>query len=342
MSLTSFTGQSKELKEKFKTALRRPAFGLKHPLLAPPISQNYSIVGQAFDYLLRFYLERRLPKLIMHTPDWVANLSLNYIMSTYQPKKTREIWIGRMHDVKVNRVKFLDMLTENYLIAEDEYKTFLLSGKITDQLLESCLFLARLDVTVRAGMIDPKLGNEIQDDIADLQALYGLIREEHFAAQERILLNPTFIGGSLVGGADTDLVLDNALIDIKTTKNLELDRKDLNQIIGYYFLSRIGGFHGDKTGKPIQELGIYFSRFGIMYKFQVSELGDESDLENCKKWFFDHANQLFHGGRYLVIKRKLEKAKALQQKKKSKNKSTDRLTPQKKTISKSKGKNGRK
>lgn len=38
-----------------------------------------------------------------------------------------------------------------------------------------------------------------------------------------------------------DLLLDNSLIDIKTTKYLELKRDYLNQLIGYYILFLIGG-----------------------------------------------------------------------------------------------------
>ncbi len=58
------------------------------------------------------------------------------------------------------------------------------------------------------------------------------------------MLNPTFSAASeLVSGAG-DVVLDGTMIDIKVNKNLEMGRDIFNQLVGYYYLSCIGGIDG--------------------------------------------------------------------------------------------------
>lgn len=59
MSLTSILSDrnNQELRDKFKTEFLTPSFKLKAELKAPPLTTNYGIIGTAFDYLLRFYLQ---------------------------------------------------------------------------------------------------------------------------------------------------------------------------------------------------------------------------------------------------------------------------------------------
>ncbi|KUK14961.1 MAG: Uncharacterized protein XD53_1610, partial [Petrotoga mobilis] len=51
MSLTSFL-KNKDVKSAFERAFKKPQFDLQAELLAPPLTNNYSLVGTAFDYLL--------------------------------------------------------------------------------------------------------------------------------------------------------------------------------------------------------------------------------------------------------------------------------------------------
>ncbi len=51
----------KELKPKLKELFPTPAFVSSNIIRTPARTKNYSTVGQAFDYLLRFYLEIKNP-----------------------------------------------------------------------------------------------------------------------------------------------------------------------------------------------------------------------------------------------------------------------------------------
>src|SRR5690606_17537093 len=103
--------------------------------------------------------------------------------------------------------------------------------------------------------------------------------------KKHCIVNPTFgKGSSLVGGADADLIIDNTLIDIKSSKNLKLERGDLNQIIGYHLLSIIGGINGKKTPK-IKEIGIYFASYGHIWKMPLSDYYKPKDYEEFAEEF---------------------------------------------------------
>ena len=108
------------------------------------------------------------------------------------------------------------------------YKEYLKSGEINDEVVTSTIYLAQLDPIFRAGVIDPKLGAADKENIEDLKALISNIKPETFKAKKLCVLNPTFGKGSiLVGGADADLLIDDALIDVKTTKDFRLEKSTI-------------------------------------------------------------------------------------------------------------------
>lgn len=102
-----------------------------------------------------------------------------------------------------------------------------------------------------------------------------------FSPKKKIILNPTFGEGStLVGGADADLIIDNTLIDIKTTKDLKISRPIFNQLIGYYLIYLIGGIDNHKDVN-IENLGIYFSRYNVLWTISTKEIGNQEDFNKA-------------------------------------------------------------
>jgi len=270
MSLTSFL-KNKDVREKFSQEFPKSKFNLKQEILAPPITKHYPLVGTAFDYLMRFYLERINPKAI--TKRWVAESSLTSI----------EI----MEGIESNLYKKAKQIIAG---AKTIYSNYIKSGEMDDEVIRSAIFLAQLDPIFRAGFVDENIGIVDEGDITDLKSLLSIINPNTFKAKEICILNPTFGKASaLVGGADVDLVIDNMLIDIKTAKNLELTRSYFNQIIGYYILFRIGGIDGAPPRFSIETLGIYYSRYGILYYIPIKDVIDEAKLPAFIKWFRERA-----------------------------------------------------
>lgn len=278
MSLTTFL-EIKDVRAKFSQEFPKPKFNLKKQILVPPITKHYSLVGTAFDYLMRFYLKCMNPKAI--TGEWVAELAV---------EKMRLLELSFSLDSRESEIK----IDSNLLRKVDQiipqakivYSNYLKSGEMNDEVIKSTILLAQLDTYFRAGVIDENLGMIDEGDIVDLKNLISNVNPDIFKAKKLCILNPTFGQAStLVGGADADFLIDNMLIDIKTTKKLELDRDYFNQVIGYYVLFRIGGIDDAPFDAKIETLGIYYSRYGELYAIPLKAVTNETKLPSFIEWF---------------------------------------------------------
>lgn len=148
------------------------------------------------------------------------------------------------------------------------------------------------------------------DDIDDLHNLIGLVDPAIFKARRICLLNPTF--GETAGmmrGADADLLIDNMIVDIKTTKVFTLRRKDFNQLLGYYFLHEIDGA-GLVTPKPrVTQLGIYFSRFAYLHVFDLKKITDIEKISTLVSQFKNKVHEIHTKRQQAFEEWKIEKAK---------------------------------
>jgi hypothetical protein len=270
MSLTSFIGIP-EVREKFRKEFPMPIFNLKSPILCPPRTNHYGLVGTAFDYLLRFYLKYHNPQAI--TNEWVAELAVELTKPNSKLfKKTNSI------------------LQQ----AKEIYEKYLKTGEMNDEVIKTAIYLAQLDPIFRAGVIDPNLGIIDKNDVEDLRSLLSNIKLDTFKAKNICILNPTFGEGShLVGGADADLLIDDTLIDVKTIKKLELDRNHFNQLIGYYILFKIGGIDQYQNSLEVKKLGVYFSRHGILFTIPIDTILNSTNIEDFTKWFKKKAKEHF-------------------------------------------------
>ncbi|GAF76488.1 unnamed protein product, partial [marine sediment metagenome] len=135
------------------------------------------------------------------------------------------------------------------------------------------------------GVIDANLDKFEPEKIEELEKLFNCVPWDKFKAKKHCILNPTFGKGSgIVGGADADLIIDDVLIDIKSSKNIEIKRRDLNQIIGYYLLSLIGSINGKEKSK-IKKIGIYFARYSHFWECPLSNYFDKKEYERLADEF---------------------------------------------------------
>lgn len=250
--------------------------------MAPPVTNHYSLVGTAFDYLLRFYIKWLNPFAIERR--WLAE----YVQEGFLEHGAM-ILIGPTLEDSQKTLQLYKIASRNVDEARVAYQRYLEDGVITDELIRCAVHLARIDPIFRALYVDLNMGVADDDDVEDLRRLISLVKPEFFKAERFCVLNPTFGEAStLVGGADADLVIENALIDIKTTKHLKLERKDFHQLIGYYLLFRLSGLDDVPTVPDIERLGIYFSRHGKLVTFPVKSIINESRLPVFYDWLREY------------------------------------------------------
>jgi hypothetical protein len=272
MSLTSFLADNKDVRERFRQEVPKPKFTVKKDLVAPPLSNRYGMVGTAFDYLLRFYLQRLNPNTV-EKGHWVAETAVSLLSGN-----------PILHSKGQEAVS----------LARSRLTEFLINGQITDELIQSTLLLARLDPIFRAGVGYEDIGIVYDDDVQDLRNLISVVRPTIFKSSEVCLINPTFGEASImVGGADADLVIDDTLIDIKTSKKFELKGEDFQQLIGYYVLHEIAGIGAVRPKIEINKLAIYFARYAHLQVFEVDTIINKSSFPAFVEWFRHRAREAY-------------------------------------------------
>ena len=111
-----------------------------------------------------------------------------------------------------------------------------------------------------------------------------------FKAKKLCLLNPTFGKASkLVGGADADLIIDDMLIEIKTTKRVRLLQDTFHQLMGYYSLHRISGVGGLKPKAKIRKIAVYFSRYSYLHVFNLHDIIKKEQFLDFLRWLKERA-----------------------------------------------------
>ena len=157
MSLTTFL-ENKDVRAKFSQEFTKPKFDLRKEILAPPITKHYGLVGTAFDYLMRFYVEYLNPPAI--TSPWVAENAI---------EKMRESGLALFQGSVINvNSNLLDKGEHIISEAKTVYSNYLRSGVIDDVVRRAVLLLAQLDTYFRVGIVDNNFGVIDEGDIVEL------------------------------------------------------------------------------------------------------------------------------------------------------------------------------
>ncbi len=281
MSLTAILSKP-EVTAQFNKYIRVPV--LQSPptskMIASPLShKSYALVGTAFDYCLRFCLAACNEERIIFERRWVA-----------------EIAVKLLEDEELPPGLSLEYAWQGVARARQLYQEFLKTKVFTHQLARAALFLAALDKAYRTGpetVVISHLKQLLQYEVEDCMRLVRAVPRALLKATDRVALNPTFGEASvLVGGADADVVIDETLIDIKTTKYYQLTVTQLHQLVGYRILLAACEENGSiALGEPIITHGaIYFSRHAKLERFQYSELIDQGDFLKLSKWFITYVS----------------------------------------------------
>jgi hypothetical protein len=288
MSLEALLRDKAEVRQGFATRLLRPAIKMGHGLQAPPRTNNFRTVADAFHYLLRFYLQRLNPK--ARDSTWEAERGVEVIGLDPGPEKGKDVPTISRHP---KRLKAAGLLTD----ARRQYKTYLGNGLVTKNLLVAVHHLAHFNVALREGpdKVDwHALGYLDPEDAADLKALLELVDDDIFRASRTCILSPRLRAADLVGGADPGFILDDCLMRVMTAKEARVDLRDYYGLVASYLLLGLGGVaHEDgKTEQcPVTSIGIYFSRFGYLWKARVADILPAGGLPDLTRWFVEAACQ---------------------------------------------------
>jgi hypothetical protein len=250
-------------------------------MVAPPrYHDSYALVGTAFDYCLRFCIAACNQGLAAEQ-TWVAEIAIKLM---------------EHEEEKLPPGLSLEQARKGVRRARELYQGFLKTKVFTRQFVRAALFLAALDKAYRTGsetIVLRYLSEPLQYEVEDCMRLLRVIPREMITAKQRAALNPTFGEAStLVNGADADFVIDETLVDIKTTKYYQITSTQLHQLIGYRMLLAACEQGGSTAlGQPIITHGaIYFSRHAKLERFHYADLIDRWDFLTLSRWFISYVS----------------------------------------------------
>jgi hypothetical protein len=262
------------------------------------------LLGTAFDYLLRFELQRRAPHAISRrlvaesVPDRIWQKG-TYIHLSKDDKGV--VSLGGMHGDPYELEELAKEVAERTRKVVEKAKAAIaayLKTKEPDRSTQAALAghairLAKLEDFVRSYRFDNSFEDADPEDVEELIDLLAVVPWDDLLHDKVLLLNPTFgESSSLVGGADADLIQGDTLIDFKTIKTAEVKPEYLNQLLGYLLLDR-NQRRTDQTFPEIKRLALYFTRHGHVWVQDVTFWTSNPDFPELERWFFDHAKEVF-------------------------------------------------
>jgi hypothetical protein len=281
MSLTQILSCPDVVAE-FSKYIRAPASQPKGTpeMVAPPrYHRSYALVGTAFDYCLRFCMAACNPGLVAEQP-WVAEIAVKLME----------------HEEELPPGLSLEQARKGVKRARELYRKFLKTKVFTRQLARAALFIAALDKAYRTGPETVAVGYlraQLRYEVEDCMSLVRAVPREIITAKKRVALNPTFGEASkLVRGADADFVIDETLIDIKTTKYYQITPTQLHQLVGYRILLAACEEGGSTAleAPTTTHAAIYFSRYAKLERFHYADLIDRRDFLTLSHWFINYVS----------------------------------------------------
>ncbi len=303
--------------------------------VASPISENRSLVGIAFDYMLRLELLRANPRAregnlvgqyaIKHFDEKMSmsyeedahffifnflGIFVNFFMEKMGYKdilttktkykealKNDQELKDKLHAIFTNRESLrntLRQIEKDYL---DARKKYISDGIMNDELVLKTLRFSMLDYFYR-GSLGSMFGDtfipdnsNLKDEVDDLKALHHIIPDYFKTLHRSVWLNPDFKETSLlVGGADADLIVDQCLIDIKTTSKMQVNEFTWSQLVGYLILAEEARKHIEFP--LVRKFGVYFSRFGKLWLINAKYVYQSPRYNRLKNKLFKYQEKL--------------------------------------------------
>ncbi len=246
------------------------------PSLAGREGHNAQCVGTAYDFWIRAFIQR------------INRVHLEIELSDIVKRGINELRYWEDAEELTKHANEAWELRNQYILGENvsEY-----------DLMSTCLFLTGMENAYRSSNPEEHFPST-EANIEDLLQITAQTKKvaHLFIAKnkEEIVLNPQFgMMAEKMNGADADLIIDGALIDVKTTKDVGFLSKHMHQIIGYYLLAQEPTLIGREEGRPvfgpslpkITKVGWFFSRYNHLVLMDIEDLLKKMDFESFSKQF---------------------------------------------------------
>lgn len=241
-----------------------------------------SQVGTAFDYLARFVLKHYQKKVggTAYHEQYVAKYGLMALLHYTENKENN---YQLVYDAG------LDVI-DKYINGDD-------SDELFTRLIGVSVYFAKLERIYRNGY-SPERENDlkyridryVEQELRNQIAIFKDTFEDKFGIATKrntIFYNPHFGHCSMaVGGADADIIINDVLIDFKSSKYLKGIEEDFKQIVGYYLFTKV-----INAPTNINKICLYFSRYGKFVEYEFTK-EDKKNIDKATKKMTNYINNL--------------------------------------------------
>lgn len=296
VGVTDFISKS-EIRDRIRRDFPNPGTDVEGDIRVTHDAYDHSLLGQAFDYLIRIWLETNCQT--VHDPhtdlirwggDWTHSMSYtpSRYANGYDPEKSRNYTIGEQDEYN----KALDR-------AENKRELFNKTGMNVNDAIDAALVYSGLDHNV--GFDDGTLqANSFEEDIVtELQDLFHVLREQDELIGESVVISPVFGERSFILEGHGDFIIDDTLIDVKLTEDPAFKPGYWRQLLAYYILNdihrelraaEIDSYGSDVPYPELSTMGVYYARFGELQMIDVAEyLQPQDKYEQFRAFFIDRA-----------------------------------------------------
>lgn len=304
IGVTEFITRS-EVRNRIARTYPNPGTDVSGDLVVEHESYEHSLLGQAFDYLIRIWLEAQCNE--VHDPhegryggNWTTNLG--YTRSSYSSGTDS---VSKWSPKSKEEQERINTALER---AERKHQQFLQTGMNLNNAIDAALVYSGLDLNVgleEGGQID---ANSFEDDVVtELQELAHLLQKQDSRVGDSLIVSPDFGERSFILEGHGDIIVDDTLIEVKTTEDPTFTPDYWRQLLAYYVLNDIhrlltdqdvDGYGKDIPYPELTTVGVYFARFGVLQTVDITGiLTPRNEYERFRAWFVDRAIEQNRDGR---------------------------------------------
>lgn len=228
-------------------------------ILSPilPAHDEYTLAGNAFDYLFRWQLE---PLTKTTAQNGAAYLVLNGWEKAIDVLKTT-IDLGTQTTSLTERAAYSVVLAWFEIVFRSNARS--VAAPLRE--IQTCI-----DPVATVEYLRQQVNPILVEDLVILVSHAPDVWQ--FVGDQKYFLNPIFDGSFNVGGADADWIVDHTLYECKVTiKKRPFSRRTLLQTIGYALLDYNNRY-------AISKIGWYYPRQKFRYALAIDDLFDRLNV----------------------------------------------------------------
>jgi len=283
---------------------------------------SHKLIGSSFEFLSKLWLYHRCEEVVLpqgtsrrfiEEKDWELDDQPTVWVSVFDGMKWEE------HYADISSQEEWEEMNEELPVWErrrsavqwrqdDELSKlvnqFIKTGMNTERVVRAALLNAgwKPSETVHSWI---NRGAFEEDLLDEMEVLFRLLREQDWTDGKIVFDEPTFGGHRHILPGEGDFIVDNLLVDIKTTEKRSFTNAFWRQLLMYYLLNDIQRVLYDVDGRTygreqfdgkypeINRVGIYFARYGELKTVDMSEVIKETrQYKEFRAWIVDRAIEI--------------------------------------------------